>query len=611
VRVHGLFDWTRRNDFRAVLYLFTFAALTQPMAMAFLVIPLVWVDPHHAPWWGWAGYGARYAPLVAIASAIYFGVRMWYNVNSVRRDLPFRFVDRGEEPRLCGLVEPLAVTAGVRAPQVGVIEDRAMNAFACGVAPQRAVAVFTRGLIDGLDDDELSAVIAHELIHIRNGDTRLIAASNVFIEGLALLASAAKRKWLIVLSANLTAIVFFFFLIAPAGYLLRRFGRASRLLISSAREFVADAEAIQLTQNPAAFVSALRRIEGHSALVGAGPVLDAMMIDGATAGELASHPSIAERIQAIVATTGSLALEARPRRDTRETLARAEASKPEEEGRSGASPIALRGLMRAAVTGEAPRQSPLQAFLRVGDEGGSKAPWKGFVAVVAVFAVLAYYAPGGPLSFARTMLASFRVANKGYPVSHYEALDMVRKEAGLSGADSELPPSYPLPLHESWLRLRKGNLADFVAASHCGVPVVVKVSGETDRTVAWSVMSEGEEAIRVVADLSAEGDAATHVALEIVDRQKNVTVSASDARGTQTAQAVFRPTLDPPLRRNFNALIGALIDKRPYALPPISYSYDLVSDIVTDARCKVQRVLAESGGKFSIHDVAQQGPGFQ
>ena len=190
MRIDGLFDWTRRNDVRAVVFLLAFALLTQPMAMAFLVIPLAWLDPHHAPWFGWAGYAARYAPPVAIASAVYFAVRMWYHVNSVRRDLPFRFVDRSEEPRLCGLIEPLAIAAGVRAPHVGVIEDSAINAFACGAPPGFTVVVFTRGLIDSLDDDELSAVIAHELIHIRNGDTRLIAACERLPRG----SRAAERR---------------------------------------------------------------------------------------------------------------------------------------------------------------------------------------------------------------------------------------------------------------------------------------------------------------------------------------------------------------------------------------------------------------------------------
>ena len=610
MRVKGLFDWTRRNDVRALLLLLAFALLTQPMAMAFLVVPLAWLDPQHAPWWGWAGYGARYAPPVAIASAVYFAVRMWGHVHAVRRDLPFKIVDISEEPRLCGLVEPLAIAAGVPAPQVGVLAESAMNAFACGVGPGSAVVVFTRGLIDGLDDDELSAVIAHELIHIRNGDTRLIAAANVFLEGLALLNSVARRKWSIVLSGSPTVFVAFYLLIAPAGYLLMRFGRASRLLISSAREFVADAEAIQLTHDPAALVSALRRIEGRGTLANLGPALDAMMIDGATAGDMASHPSIADRIQAIVATTGSLALEPRPRRDTRAASSRANVDPPAAaKGRYGASPVELRELMRAAVIGEAPRQSSSRAFWRVGEASGFKAPWKGVVVVVALFAALAYYAPGGPVSFARTMLASFRVASRGYPVSRDEAIAMIRREAGLSGADAQPPPSYPLPLHESWSRLRNGDLAAFVAASRCGVPVIVKADGETDRSVVWSVTSEGEEVIRVVADLSAEGDAATRVALDIVDRQKTATVTASSALAKESSPAVFRPALDPPLRRNFLALIGALIEKRGFEAPKINYDYDLVTDIVSDARCKVQGALAASGTKFSIHDEPDHGAG--
>ena len=605
MRIRGLFDWTRRNDIRAAFFLVAFALLAQPMAMAFLIVPLAWLDPHHAPWWGWTGYVSRYMAPVALASAAYFAVRMGLHVKSVRRDLPFRLVTPSDEPRLCGLIAPLAIAAGVRAPGVGVIEESALNAFACGVAPGAGVVVFTRGLIDGLDDDELGAVIAHELVHIRNGDTRLVAASNVFLEGLALLDGLARRRWLIVLSGSLTAFVMFYLLIAPAGYLLLRLGRASRLLISSTREFVADAQAARLTQNPAALVSALRRLEGRSQIANLGLALDAMMIDGATTGDLASHPSIAERIQALVAATGALALEARPRRDTRAPALRAKDEAPQ-DGPAGWREA--RALMRTAVTREAPRRSSVQAFLRVGEDSAFKAPWKGAVAVVAAFALLAYFAPGGPLSFARTMLAAFQVASRGYPVSRYAAIEEIRKAVGLSGAQSQLPPSYPLPLSEVWRRLRKGDLSGFVAASHCGVPVAVRVDGETDRSVTWSVVSEGEEVIRIVASLVADGDAATRVALEITDRQKLGEVSASNGKATETAPAVFRPALAPPLRRNFNTLVGALIEDRAYEQTPISYTNDLVTDIVTDTRCKIQRVWTQSGRRFSIHDTAPPGP---
>jgi hypothetical protein len=91
----------------------------------------------------------------------------------------------------------------------------------------------------------------------------------------------------------------------------------ARLLIASAREFIADAEAVRLTQNPAALVSALRRIEGRSVIPGLAAGQDAMMIDGAHEGAFATHPTIAERIAAIISVTGSMALIAPAGRDTR------------------------------------------------------------------------------------------------------------------------------------------------------------------------------------------------------------------------------------------------------------------------------------------------------
>ena len=91
----------------------------------------------------------------------------------------------------------------------------------------------------------------------------------------------------------------------------------TRLLIASAREFIADAEAARLTQNPAALVSALRRIEGRSVIQGLAAGQDAMMIDGAHEGAFATHPTIAERVAAIISVTGSMAVIAPARRDTR------------------------------------------------------------------------------------------------------------------------------------------------------------------------------------------------------------------------------------------------------------------------------------------------------
>jgi len=94
-------------------------------------------------------------------------------------------------------------------------------------------------------------------------------------------------------------------------------GKVSRLMIASSREFIADAEAVRLTHNPAALISALKKIEGMSEIDGIDPIADAMMIDGATVGEFATHPTIAERISVLVKHSGGMAYETRARKDTR------------------------------------------------------------------------------------------------------------------------------------------------------------------------------------------------------------------------------------------------------------------------------------------------------
>jgi Zn-dependent protease with chaperone function len=325
MRVNGLYGHVRRNDVRSVALFAGFVAAFHLLAALALAVPLAMYDPGRSPLYGWTGYLVRWMPIVTVLGALAFAVQMAWHVRTVRRRTDFRFVDDRDEPRLCRIVEPLAIAAGV-APYVGVIDSPALNAFACGIRQKDAVLVFTRGLVDGLDDDELAAVAAHEIIHIVNGDIRLIAATNVCLDTLKLLQprpSPLRTQRIrqacafpfaavaLPMMAVLALIVMFLRRLAVDG------SHLARLLIASAREFIADAEAVRLTQNPAALVSALRRIEGHSVIPGLAAGQDAMMIDGAHEGAFATHPTIAERVAAIISVTGSMALIAPAGRDTR------------------------------------------------------------------------------------------------------------------------------------------------------------------------------------------------------------------------------------------------------------------------------------------------------
>jgi Zn-dependent protease with chaperone function len=327
--VNGLYGHVRRNDARSVALFAGFVVAFHLLALLALLVPLAMFDPDHAPLYGWAGYLVRWVPIVTVLGAVLFAAQMAWHVRFVRRRMEFRFVHPADEPRLWRVVEPLTIAAGLPRPQLGVIESSALNAFACGIRRKDAVLVFTRGLIEELDDDELAAVAAHEITHVINGDIRLIAATNVCLDTLMLLqrrdggrsTNRSGRIWeainLPVMTFLLPIMVVLILVVTFLRHMAIHGGHLTRLLIASAREFIADAEAVRLTHNPAALVSALNRIEGRSSIGALAAGQDAMMIDGANQGPMATHPTIADRIAAIVAVTGSMALIAPARRDTR------------------------------------------------------------------------------------------------------------------------------------------------------------------------------------------------------------------------------------------------------------------------------------------------------
>jgi Zn-dependent protease with chaperone function len=309
----GLYGWIRSNDGRSTTLFVGFLLAIQPIAALALFLPLALVDPEHAPFLDWTGYATRYMLLVALASVIWFACQMFWHIETVKRAIGFEFIDDSEEPRLCRLIEPLIMMLGLPIPYVGVIASPALNAFACGIGRKKAVVVVTRGLIDSLDDDELSAVLAHELSHIKNGDIRLMAAANIFMSALTRLHQNNPLKLTVVHALMAIAVPAILPLALAAtfvGHLALRVGQVSRLLIASSREFIADAEAVQLTKNPAALAAALVKVEHDYHVEGARTEDDAMMIAGDTEGSNATHPTVVQRVTALARTTGSMVFNA-------------------------------------------------------------------------------------------------------------------------------------------------------------------------------------------------------------------------------------------------------------------------------------------------------------
>jgi Zn-dependent protease with chaperone function/uncharacterized tellurite resistance protein B-like protein len=215
-----------------------------------------------------------------------------------------------KERRLLNVVEEMAIASGIQVPEVYLLEDPAINAFAAGYQPQDAVIGVTRGCIDELDRDELQGVIAHEFSHILNGDMRLNIRLIGWLYGITVIGligyhlmrsmrySGSRNKK----GGGLIFLAIGFIVIGYGGTF---FGNLIKAAVSRQREFLADASAVQFTRNPNGIGGALKKIAAHAAgsritAVDTHEISHMLFDQGAGLfGLLATHPPMEERIRRI------------------------------------------------------------------------------------------------------------------------------------------------------------------------------------------------------------------------------------------------------------------------------------------------------------------------
>ncbi|WP_242342191.1 M48 family metallopeptidase [Anaeromyxobacter terrae] len=270
--------------------------------------------------------------LVTAGGALVHGVRLASGGGaSVAELLGGTRVDAGTadpaERQLLNVVEEMAIAAGVPVPTVYVLaREEGINAFAAGFAPDRAVVAVTRGAIEALTRDELQGVVAHELSHVVNSDTRLNLQLMALVGGLTWLALAGRflvrigfgrddgrvrlRARRSVVGLGLLGVA-----VWAAGSVGAFFGLLIRLAVSRTREHLADAEAVQFTRNPDGLAGALAKIARQGSVLHSPAAPEAAHLffaDGLASRLLATHPPIEERIRRIAPHLAARLLAALP-----------------------------------------------------------------------------------------------------------------------------------------------------------------------------------------------------------------------------------------------------------------------------------------------------------
>ena len=255
------------------------------------------------------------APWATLGTALWILIAYKFHQAMIDAVTGGREVTRQEEPRLYNLLENLCISRGITMPKLKVIEDDSLNAFATGMNAKQYSITVTSGLINSLDDAEIESVLGHELTHIRNGDVRMLVIAVIIAGVIAFFAELVFRlmfqggvSWRSSRSDGDrkgagVAILIALVLIAIAWVL----SIVIRFALSRQREYLADSGSVELTKNPDAMISALRKIEGRGELPGATSAVMEMCIDnprGGFSNIFDTHPPIDARVAALVKFAG-------------------------------------------------------------------------------------------------------------------------------------------------------------------------------------------------------------------------------------------------------------------------------------------------------------------
>ena len=251
------------------------------------------------------------APLAVAGAGLWFGVAWVGHSAIIDAAVGAKSLTRQDEPDLYNMLENLCISRGLSMPRLKIVETEAMNAFATGLSEKRASITFTRGVLNRLDRDEVEAVMAHELTHVRNKDVRLLVIAVIFVGIISFVGEIVARG--IFYGGGRRGggdrkgagiVILIAIAIMVAAYIL---AILIRFAMSRKREYLADAGAVELTKNPDAMISALRKISSGTEVPKAPGMVQEMFLHHPKTDFMdmfATHPPMEKRIEALVKFAG-------------------------------------------------------------------------------------------------------------------------------------------------------------------------------------------------------------------------------------------------------------------------------------------------------------------
>ena len=256
-------------------------------------------------------------PFALAGAAAWFTIAWFAHQAIIDAATGARPVSRKDNPELYNMLENLCISRGLTMPTLRIIDTPVRNAYASGLREGKMSVTLTRGLIETLEPDEIEAVMGHELTHIRNADVRLLVIAVIFVGIFSFVGEMVFRSMIYTNlgrshrsrrsgGGNAGVLVLIAFAIIALSWLL---AVLVRFAISRKREFLADAGSVELTRNPDAMISALRKIAANADLTGAPRGVKAMFIEnpaasGSFGGLFSTHPPLQARIKALVMMGG-------------------------------------------------------------------------------------------------------------------------------------------------------------------------------------------------------------------------------------------------------------------------------------------------------------------